>query len=470
MIQILLVEDEEAHVELVSRSFEKFSDRFLITVVSNLKNAKILIQREPPDLIITDLILPDGEGTDLLIFNPDGLYLPLIVMTSHGNEQSAVQAIKKGALDYFVKSVDTFSDLPRIGERVLREWRHIIERKLAEVALRKSELRLNEAQRVAHVGSWELDVITHELWWSDETYCIFGYAKGEFGNTMEAFFETIHSDDQKFMQKVTEASWYDEKPFDADHRIILPNGEVRMVHEQAEVTFDESGQPIKMIGTVQDITEHKQAEEQIKASLKEKETLLQEIHHRVKNNMNVVSSLLKLQANNIDDQQTKGILKDSQNRIFALSAIHETIHESEKLSEIDLKKYLFKISTSVFQSSSVDPEKVKLRTDIEEVPISINQASPLGLTINELISNSLKYAFPDEKEGEINVSMKKQDKEIELIVMDDGVGIPEELDWKNSKSLGLKLVRTLVENQLDGSIDLDNTNGTKFTIKFNIET
>jgi PAS domain S-box-containing protein len=219
-----------------------------------------------------------------------------------------------------------------------------------------------------------------------------------------------------------------------------------------------------------DITQRKQAEGKIKASLKEKNTLIDEIHHRVKNNMNVVSSLLKLQSNNIEDARIKDILKESQNRIYAMSAVHETLHGSENLSEIDLKTYLSKVTSSIFQTYAIAQDKVKLNIDIKEMPIGINQASPLGLIINELISNSLKYAFPGESTGEITVQMKKQDKEIELIVMDDGIGMPDELDWKNAKSLGLKLVRTLVENQLDGSIDMENNDGTKFTIKFNIET
>ncbi|MBT7617502.1 MAG: sensor histidine kinase [Calditrichaeota bacterium] len=100
----------------------------------------------------------------------------------------------------------------------------------------------------------------------------------------------------------------------------------------------------------------------------------------------------------------------------------------------------------------------------------MNQAYPLGLIINELISNSLKYAFPDEREGEISVSIQRRDRELEMIINDDGIGIPDRLDWRNSKSLGLKLVQTLVENQLDGTIDMESKNGTKFTIKFNIET
>ncbi len=221
---------------------------------------------------------------------------------------------------------------------------------------------------------------------------------------------------------------------------------------------------------IEDISSCKQAEEQIQTSLKEKETLLQEIHHRVMNNMQVISSLLKLQGNSVENDQIKDIIKASQSRIYAMSAVHETLHESENLSEIDLKNYLSKITTSVFQSSSVDPRKIKLNSNIEKMPIGIQQASPLGLVINELISNSLKYAFPDERKGEITVNLKKLDKELELTIKDDGVGIPKGFDWKTYSTLGLKLVRTLVETQLDGSIDMESKNGTKFTIKFNIET
>ena len=170
----------------------------------------------------------------------------------------------KQAKDELLKYQDQLEKL--VNERTTELEKEIIEHKEVEKALRQTEIRLNEAQRVAHVGSWELDVITHELWWSDETYRMFGFAKGEFGNTMEAFFGTIHPDDQKFMQKVIEASWYEGKEFKADHRIILPNGEIHIVQEQAEVIFDEADQPIKMIGTVQDITERRQAEDALRES------------------------------------------------------------------------------------------------------------------------------------------------------------------------------------------------------------
>ena len=190
----------------------------------------------------------------------------------------------------------------------------------------------------------------------------------------------------------------------------------------------------------------------------------------MKNNLTVVSSLLNLQANSINDDRLKEILKESQSRIYAMSTVHETLYGSENLAEIDLKLYLSKISGTLIQTYIDDPAKVTLKIKPAEIKVSIELASPIGLIINELISNSLKYAFPDKRTGEITVEMKKLDKELELTVADNGVGISEELDWKNSKSLGLKLVRNLVENQLDGSIDMESKNGTKFIIKFNIET
>ena len=219
----------------------------------------------------------------------------------------------------------------------------------------------------------------------------------------------------------------------------------------------------------QEIFERTKLEENLKASLEEKETLLHETHHRVKNNMQVINSLLQLQSNAIEDNTIKEILKDSRSRVYAMAAVHETLHGSEKLSEIDLKNYLSKITTSIFQSYSADHSKVKLNSNVENSPINLNQAYPLGLIINELISNALKYAFPDNREGEIKVSVKKQDKELDLTIIDNGVGMPEDVDWKNTNTLGLKLVSTLVENQLDGSIDMESKNGTKFTIKFNID-
>jgi len=220
---------------------------------------------------------------------------------------------------------------------------------------------------------------------------------------------------------------------------------------------------------IEDITARKQAEEQINANLKEKETLLKEIHHRVKNNMTVISSLLKLQMDKTDNTIAKEALLDSQNRVKSMSMIHETLYRSDNLSAIDLKTYLSELGKTVFQNYTIS-NKVQFIVEAENIMIGAKQASPVGLIVNELIANCLKYAFSDGREGEILLELKSdKEKGVELSLSDNGVGIPEGFDLENADSLGLKLVKVLVENQLYGSIDMESKNGTKFTIKFNID-
>jgi len=207
------------------------------------------------------------------------------------------------------------------------------------------------------------------------------------------------------------------------------------------------------------------ANEAIKASLKEKETLLHEVHHRVKNNMTVVSSLLSLQARSMNDEKLTAALIDSQNRVKSMSAIHETLYQSDNLSAVDMNTYLSNLAKAVAQNFTTS-RKVNLKIEAENVMIGANQASPVGLIINELITNSFKYAFPDNQAGEIKISFQKKEGQIELTFFDNGIGMNDDFDLKYSSTLGLKLVRTLVENQLDGSLDMESKNGTKFTIKF----
>ena len=217
------------------------------------------------------------------------------------------------------------------------------------------------------------------------------------------------------------------------------------------------------------LREIKQSEDQIKANLKEKETLLQEIHHRVKNNMAVISSLLKIQAYNMDDKRLKDALMDSQNRVQSMSAIHETLYQSESLSSIDLSTYLPKLAESIAKNYTTG-RKVNIKIEAENILISVKQASPIGLIVNELITNSLKYAFPENAEGEIKISLtQKEQNQVELEYADNGIGMPKNFDWQKTKTMGLKLVKALANSQLDGSIDMDSNNGTKYTMIFKID-
>ncbi len=225
-----------------------------------------------------------------------------------------------------------------------------------------------------------------------------------------------------------------------------------------------------LLAAARDITERKQAECQIKASLKEKETLLKEIHHRVKNNMQVISSLLKLQMRSTDDKKIKTALEDSQLRIQAMSFIHETLYGSEDLSSIDMKSYLLRLIGSIEQSYQKNIGKVKTIIDASNIILGVKQVTPLGLIVNELLSNSFKYAFPYVGEGEIKIVLrKKEDGQIKLTYSDNGIGLPANFDWYNTKSLGLNLVKLLSENQLDGSIELIKGEGTCFVINFKQE-
>jgi len=334
----------------------------------------------------------------------------------------------------------------------------ITERRQAEAELKKNEKKYKTLIENSPYGIFIVDKNKRYIEVNESACTMTGYSKNELLSLSISDIQSLKNPDLSVFPEIINSG--------------KVNRTIFLRHKDGHdfpVTIKGYKVDDNLVGICEDITEKVKNEQLIISSLKEKETLLHEIHHRVKNNMAVIGSLLKMQSNSIEDEQIKEVLKESQSRINAMSAVHETLHGSKNLSEIDLKTYLSKITTSIFQTYSVT-NRVKLTTDINGIPIRIDQANPIGLVINELISNSLKYAFPDESKGEITVSMKKLDKELELIVMDDGVGISDGFDWKNSSSLGLKIVRTLVENQLDGSIDMESKNGTKFTIKFNIET
>lgn len=205
--------------------------------------------------------------------------------------------------------------------------------------------------------------------------------------------------------------------------------------------------------------------QQIKNSLKEKETLLKEIHHRVKNNLQIISSLLDLQEVYVDDDPTAvNVLKESQNRVLSMAMIHEMIYQSEDLSHINFSDYIRNLVSNLFHSYGAE-SNINSEIDVDEIHLNIETSVPLGLLISELISNSLKYAFPTNKTGEISVKLSNKGQKFKLIISDDGVGIPEEIDFNTESTLGLRLVNSLV-NQLNGTIQLNRTNGTKYTITF----
>lgn len=221
----------------------------------------------------------------------------------------------------------------------------------------------------------------------------------------------------------------------------------------------------KSLVSLQDITFSKNAEKQLKINIKEKDTLLREIHHRVKNNLQIISSLLNLQSRYIEDSDALDVFTESQNRVRSMAIIHEKLYNSNKMSKINFGEYITDLTDSLFYSFKVDPSKILLTKTIDNVFFDVDTSIPCGLIINELITNCIKHAFPGDNKGEINIELLKNDIEYTLKVSDNGTGFPDDLDFRNTESLGLQLVISLV-NQLDGTIMLDVSNGTSFTIKF----
>lgn len=211
----------------------------------------------------------------------------------------------------------------------------------------------------------------------------------------------------------------------------------------------------------------RQAEEQIQLALQEKEVLLREVHHRVKNNLQIISSLLNLQAKYLSDEQALKIFRNSQNRIETMALIHEKLYQSEDLSRINIANYIQKLVNNLFFVYGVNSDIITINLDIDDVFLDVGTAIPCGLIINELISNSLKHAFPIGRSGEIyvNISHLKSDNKIALIVGDNGIGTPEEFSFNNQESLGLRLVKILT-NQLKGDIKLEKGSGVEFKIVF----
>lgn len=217
--------------------------------------------------------------------------------------------------------------------------------------------------------------------------------------------------------------------------------------------------------TLTDISERTKIENEMADSLNEKEMLLKEIHHRVKNNLQVISSLLNLQSEFVKDKNDQELFRESQTRAKSMALIHERLYQSTDLRRIDFSEYIQSLISDLYSTYGNNTESITLKMELEPIMLDINVAIPCGLIINELVSNVMKHAFPNDEKGELNIKFYSNDGNLILIIHDNGLGFPKDFDFKNTDSLGLKLVNTLV-NQIDGQIELMKVKGTGFKIKF----
>jgi PAS domain S-box-containing protein len=239
-----------------------------------------------------------------------------------------------------------------------------------------------------------------------------------------------------------------------------------LVRDTGRIIHDPDRKIDYIDGIIEDITERNLAEELIKSALKEKEVLLKEIHHRVKNNMQIISSLLRLQSTRFEDKNLIDIFRASQSRIRSMALIHEGLYRSVDLARINFSDYLARLASQLFSMYRIDPRTIELKLDVHGVDLDLNMAIPCAMIINELMTNALKYAFPDNRKGEVRITMNRDGQgKYTLIFKDNGVGISKDIDFRKTKSLGMRIITDLVA-QLEGTIEMQSGAGTEYTITF----
>jgi PAS domain S-box-containing protein len=342
----------------------------------------------------------------------------------------------------------------------------ISDRQLAEKELKHTQIFLNSLLENLPVGVFAKDA--RELrfvFWNEFSTHLMGYSASE---------AIGKSDYDLFPHEQAEFCTTQDREVLSTGKIVANAEEVvhtahlgqRIFSVTKAPIFDEVGRTQYVMGIVEDITERKQAEA-AKRDAENKTILLQEIHHRVKNNLQIVSGLLYLQSRLVEDERTLQMLQDSRNRLQAMGLIHEKLYSSKNIDSIDFRDYIRSLTQTLFTSYTNNTAAIALTLNIAPIVLDIDIATPCGLIVNELVSNALKYAFLGKKTGEITVEFYEDgDNNFALSVCDDGIGMAEEINYQTQKSLGMRLVHSLVTQQLEGTLELDRSNGTTFRIRF----
>ena len=342
----------------------------------------------------------------------------------------------------------------------------VTERHQVEQSLRASQARLNEAQKLSKVGSWDLNLKNNQLNWSDEVYKIFEHDLNSYAPSYEGFLQTIHPDDRALVDASYAKSLEDRSPYMIEHRLQMPDGRIKYVCERGISFYDDEGNPLRSMGTVQDISERKGAEERLRSSLREKESLLREVHHRVKNNLQVITGLLHFQAQKISSEEGRRAFEDIERRIFSMLLVHEHLYQSEALSMVDFVAYIRKLTDETLRSFKLKPEILTQVNTSDTIYLPIEVALPAGMILSELMTNTLKHAFAGRSKGLLTISLEREDDRVVFRHEDDGVGLPAGFDSETMGLLGWQLIRMLLL-QLGGEITTSsNTEGTSVEVRF----
>ncbi|RCV63873.1 hypothetical protein C5S53_11645 [Methanophagales archaeon] len=454
--KVLIIEDDKVDQMAFQRFFKENKIPYEYTIASSVVEAKIILASNKFDVIISDYLLGDGTAFDIFDLKVDA---PIIVTTGSGDEAVAVKAMKAGAYDYLVKdpASNYLTVLPATVETVMA-------RKMADEKLKQYQHMVESAYDAIFLK----DLDSRYIIANEKTAEVFGLSREE----------VIGKDDYELMPNKEEAAKNVEndqavfktgKPKEIIKQMTGAEGKEYWFQAIKVPLFDTAGNITGLIGIARDITERKHAEEQIKAALRDKELLLRETHHRVKNNLQVVSSMLNMQARVAKDRGASDVLAESRDRINTMALIHTQLYETGNVSEMNMKVFVNGLLKQMLSSHPVQNTRITPVVRADEKPLPISIAVHLGLILNELLINALKYAFVNRKAGEIAVDFHVSEKGVVILtVSDDGVGLPDGFDINVSKTLGLRMVKILVEDQLQGTLEINSDGGTTFKVVFEI--
>lgn len=341
-------------------------------------------------------------------------------------------------------------------------------RKRSEAQLTALNKRLALATQAGGIAVWECDLLTGALWWDERMYLMYKAVARDGEDARQIWRSHVHPGHLKRVQQEFREAVRSGVMLSTEFPILWPNGETRIIRANAVLSHDSDGQPVRMTGINWDVTESRQREQAISAALQEKDILLRELYHRVKNNLQVISSMLNLQLRTLPEEAARTALQESADRVRAMALVHEKLYQSRNLSSIALNDYIADLCQQLGNAAGADKRGIALNAVAEPVDVGLQLAIPLGLALNELLANGLRHAFPDGRHGTITVSLEHQaDGSLLLCVADDGIGMPPGMSPATTKSLGLKLVHALT-TQLDARFQIQGGQGTRACLTFHL--
>jgi PAS domain S-box-containing protein len=461
LLRILLVEDSESDAGLVVRKLEQAGYRVQSRRVQDGEEMRSALAAQTWDAIIADYHLPRFDGpAALAALGETGLDIPFIVISGAIGEDEGVAMMKAGAHDYITKA--RLARLVAAVEREVREARARQERRMIEKEYAARQRLDEEALRQANARLVSvLESITD----------------GFFTLGTDWRFTCVNTQAERLLrrtrQDVLGRSFWRDFPENVFRRMFEHAVETGTgVHFEAYSTlfsgwFEVHAYPSPDGVSVyfRDITERRQAEESIRRSLHEKEVLLREVHHRVKNNLQVICSMLRLQARSVHDETMLQVLKECGDRVQVMAHLHEQLHHAKDLSVINLGEYLRTVAMKLFSSYGVNSDEIHLEVKAVEVHVATDTATACGMIVQELVSNALKYAFPDGR-GCVSLDLNAEpDGRIEIVVRDDGPGFPDAAAAAPTSSLGLRLVQ-LFADQIAATVERSGPPGAAYRMSF----